>query len=111
MPERETIQLTDEQRQQIQTWQSQVRSELGQIPARRQSMTAAAREETFSGELRRAIREAPIHPVQLARRIGLDPVELDRFLCGECALNSETVGKIMAELGLKLAAANAPESN
>lgn len=105
------IQLTPAQQRQIQTWQSQVRSELGQIPERRQSMEDAARVESFSGELRRAIKQAPLHPVQLARRIGLDPVELDMFLCGESDLTSEVISRIMAELGLKLAAANAPESN
>lgn len=107
MSDRTTIDLTEEQRKQIQAWQAQVRSERGQILARRQSMVDAASEESFSGELRRAIRQAPLHPVQLARRIGLDPVELDQFLCGDGVLSSEVVGKIMAEIGLKLA----PESN
>jgi hypothetical protein len=108
MPE---LQLTDEQRRQVETWQAQVRTELTQIPGRRQLMASAAREESFSGELRRAIRQGPLHPVQLARRIGLDPVELDEFLSGESVLTSEVVGKIMAELGLKLAAADTSESN
>ena len=111
MSEQQRIQLTAEQRQQIQTWQAQVGTERQEISSRRQSLARASREESFSGELRRAIKQAPVHPVQLARRIGLDPVELDQFLCGESDLNSEVVGKIMAELGLKLAAENAPESN
>jgi len=59
----------------------------------------AAEENTFSGELRRAIHASGFHLNYIADRVGTTPIVLDEFLTGEGTLQSDVIDRLVAMLG------------
>lgn len=71
----------------------------------------ALREDSFSGQLRRAIAASRRSRRELAERIGVDAEILEEFFAGEGELASHVIDRLAAELGLQLAAVGAsPDS-
>ena len=62
----------------------------------------AAKEDTLSGELRRAIHSGGILIPVLAEKVGVSMNILDDFLLGERTLRSDIVDRLALVLGLKL---------
>ena len=67
-------------------------------------LLAALREDSFSGQLRRAIAASRGPRSELAAQTGIDDENLDRFFCGEGELDSHVIDRLAAELGLQLVA-------
>ena len=72
--------------------------------AHARQIVAALREESFSGQLRRAIAASRRPRRELAERIGIDAESLERFFSGEGELASHVIDRLAAELGLQLVA-------
>lgn len=62
----------------------------------------AAKEEGFSGDLRRAIDASRKAPQSVAIDIGVDGNLLDQFCCGEAELPTDIVDRLVKHLGLQL---------
>ena len=54
---------------------------------------------SFSDQVRRAIREAPITRYELSKRTGVDQAVLSRFLKGKVGMSLDSLDLIAAELG------------
>jgi hypothetical protein len=67
-------------------------------------LETAADEPGFSGDLRRAIAASLKPPEDLATEIGLDGDLLNQFCCGEAALPSTAIDRLVERLGLQLMA-------
>ncbi|MGD9857220.1 MAG: hypothetical protein AB7U20_19925 [Planctomycetaceae bacterium] len=65
-----------------------------------QPLLRALREQTFSGELRRAISRCGRPRDELAHAIGVAPQQLRNFLWGQAALPTDAVDRLMTELRL-----------
>jgi len=65
-----------------------------------QPLVRALGEQTFSGELRRAISRCGIPRDELARAIGVDPDRLRDFLWDRGVLPTDAVDRLMSELRL-----------
>ena len=96
------IELSDEKRAQIRRAQEQVKEELPELAKRLRMANEAADEDTFSGELRRAIHASGLHLNSIAERIGTTPLVLDEFLTGERTLRSDVIDRLTTVLGCKL---------
>jgi len=72
--------------------------------AHARKVLAALREDSFSGQLRRAIAASRRPRSELAAQIGIDAENLERFFCGEGELASHVIDRLAAELGLQLVA-------
>ena len=68
-------------------------------------MREAAEENTFSGELRRAIHTGERDLIGLAQIAGITPIQLSEFLTGERTLRSDVPDRLMAAVGAHLAPA------
>jgi len=89
--------------QQRAEWQKAVAEEEAARPAniaRLERMDLAADEETLSGELRRAIRNARRPFSALAKEAGVTPQELLDFRSGDAPLPSDALDRLIAVLGL-----------
>lgn len=96
------IELSDEKRAQIRRAQAQVKEELPELAKRLRMANEAAAENTFSGELRRAIHASGFHLNYIADRVGTTPIVLDEFLTGERTLRSDVIDRLTALLGCTL---------
>lgn len=67
----------------------------------------AAAEDSFSGELRRAIHADPVALPGLVERSGVDWPTLRAFLVGDAGLTSQAIDSLTRELGLHLTAGSA----
>ncbi len=103
------IELSEEKRAQIRRAQAQVKEELPELAKRLRLANEAAEENTFSGELRRAIHASGFHLNYIAERVGTTPIVLDEFLTGEGTLQSDAIDRLAALLGYKLV--NTDEGN
>jgi hypothetical protein len=84
-------------------WRRKVAEEEAARPAnlaRLQRMDEAAAEQTFSGELRRAIRAAKVPHHDLAERIGVSWRQLLDFQTGDAALPTDAVDRLIRVLSL-----------
>ena len=84
-------------------WESKVAEEESAMPAnlaRLERMDAAAAEPTFSGELRRAIRDARVPMHDLAARIHVSWRQLLDFQAGDAALPTDAVDRLIDALSL-----------
>lgn len=68
------------------------------------------REDSFSSQIRSIVRARSESPYSLARRAGIDPAALLRFLSGERGLVTPSVDKLFAALNLKLVERSRPKS-
>jgi len=100
--QRTYVKLSEEKRAQIKRWQEQVKDELPDLANRLHLATKAAEEDTFSGELRRAIHASGLTLNHIADRIGATPTVLDKFLTGEGVLQTGVIDPLVALLGYKL---------
>ena len=88
------VELTEEKRAQIKRWQEQIKEELPDLAKRLRMATEAAEENTFSGELRRAIHSSGLTLNHIAERVGTTPVVLDDFLIGQGSLQSDVIDRL-----------------
>jgi ribosome-binding protein aMBF1 (putative translation factor) len=96
------VELSDEKRAQIRRAQAQVKEELPELAKRLRMAHEAAEENTFSGQLRRAIHASGFHLIYIADRVGTTPIVLDEFLTGERTLRSDLIDRLAALLGCTL---------
>src|SRR5687768_1121836 len=90
------IELSDEKQAQIRRAQAQVKDELPELAKRLRMANEAAEENTFSGELRRAIHASGFHLNYIGERVGTTPIVLDEFLTGERTLRSDLIDRLAA---------------
>ena len=83
----------------------QIAAELPDLVARERRMREASEENTFSGELRRAIHRGEQDLISLASIVGVTPVQLSEFLTGERTLRSDVLDRLVAAVGGHLVAA------
>jgi hypothetical protein len=84
-------------------WRRKIAEEEAARPAnlaRIQRMDEAAAEQTFSGELRRAIRAAKVPHHDLAEQIGVSWRQLLDFQTGDAALPTDAVDRLIRVLSL-----------
>lgn len=99
MPDRRLREFTPELRER---WLRAVEEEERARPAnsRRALRTfAAIEEQTFSGELRRAIIASGIHVQEIAKRAQVPFDALDAFMGGDAPLDSDAINRIVRTLG------------
>jgi hypothetical protein len=101
------VELSDEKRAQIRRAHAQLKEELPELAKRLRMANEAAEENTFSGELRRAIHASGFHLNYVAERVGTTPIVLDEFLTGEGMLQSDLIDRLTALLGCTLCWAKA----
>lgn len=68
-------------------------------------MREAAEENTFSGELRRAIHAGDRDLISLAELVGTTPIHSSEFLAGDRTLRSDVLDRLVSVLGARLVAA------
>jgi len=94
--------LTPEHLARVQQAREQIAAELPDLVARERRMREAAEEDTFSGELRRAIHGGDRDLISLAELAGTTPVHLSEFLAGDRTLRSDVLDRLVAVLGARL---------
>jgi hypothetical protein len=103
--------LTPEHLADIQQAREHIVAELPDLVARERRMREAAEENTFSGELRRAIHAGDRDLVSLAELVGTTPIHLSEFLAGDRTLRSDGLDRLVSVLGARLVvAANSTSS-
>ena len=80
----------------------QIAAELPELVARERRMREAAEENTFSGELRRAIHGGDRDLISLAELAGTSPVHVSEFLAGDRTLRSDVLDRLVPALGARL---------
>jgi hypothetical protein len=58
--------------------------------------------ETFSDQLRRAVREGPLSRYAISKATGIDQAVLCRFAAGTAGMSLESIDKLMDALGLEI---------
>ena len=101
-PQRVHGTLPPEEVQRLQSLRKQVEAERPEIIERARQRAAAAAEDTFSGELRRAIAASPMRMAEVASQAGVAVEQLARFLNGEAPLDSDAIDRIAALLNYRL---------
>ncbi len=103
---RKHITLSSEDSQRLRDAAVAIEGERPDINARVDRLRAAAEEDSFSGELRRAIHAFPRTHHQflpaLLEQTGIAQTELRSFLLGEGALSSFAIDRLVAVLKLHL---------
>ena len=79
-----------------------IAAELPDLVARERRMREAAEENTFSGQLRRAIHGGDRDLISLAELAGTTPVHLSEFLAGDRTLRSDVLDRLVSALGARL---------
>lgn len=87
--------LTPEESQRVEQQRAQIAAELPDLACRDKLRREAREENTFSGELRRAIHNANLSITQIADRIAVTPLVLDEFLTGERTLRSDVIERLI----------------
>jgi hypothetical protein len=108
--QRTYVELSDEKRAQIKRWQEQIKEELPDLAIRLRKATKAAEENTFSGELRRAIHASGLTLNYIADGAGTTPIVLDQFLIGEGTLQSDVIDRVAGLIGCELVEAEKANS-
>lgn len=93
--------LTEAEQERLRRAQAAVADELPDLIRRDQLRTDAAREPTFSGELRRVIHQGDLTLNELAEKTGTTPEILDDFLTGEGTLPSDVIDRMVEALGYR----------
>lgn len=94
--------LTAAEQQRLAKSRKAVARELPELMRRDQLAQDAAREQSFSGELRRAIHQSRLTLIELADQTGATPLILDEFLTGEGTLQSDVIDRLVVILGFRL---------
>ena len=94
--------LTPEEQARLERYREQVAQELPDLIARDRLRKAASEEDTASGALRRAIHKSDLLLPQIADRVGITLLELDRFLTGEATLPSDVIDRLAESVGCRL---------
>jgi hypothetical protein len=94
--------LTPDHLARLEQAREQIAAELPDLVARERRMREAAEENTFSGELRRAIHGGDRDLISLAELAGTTPVHLSEFLAGDRTLRSDVLDRLVSVLGAKL---------
>jgi alkylhydroperoxidase/carboxymuconolactone decarboxylase family protein YurZ len=103
--------LTPAQLADIERAREHIAAELPDLVARERRMREAAEENTFSGELRRAIHAGDRDLISLAELVGTTPIHLSEFLTGDRTLRSDVLDRLVSVLGARLVvAANSTSS-
>ena len=79
-----------------------IAAELPDLVARERRMREAAEENTFSGQLRRAIHGGDRDLISLAELVGTTPGPLSEFLAGDRTLRSDVLDRLVSALGARL---------
>ena len=108
---RVTLELTEDQRRRLREAADEEQSHKDENIAAYRRMLAAEREPTLSGDLRRAIKSSGRRPSELAELVGLTPLDLDAFRCGDTTLPSNVLDRLAAALGMTLVPAASNESD
>ncbi|MEX0716312.1 MAG: hypothetical protein WD066_06995 [Planctomycetaceae bacterium] len=82
-PRRIHRELTPDERSRLDEARERIAAELPDLMRRNELRKRAAEEDTFSGELRRAIHQSGVPISRIARSAQVTPILLDEFLCGE----------------------------
>jgi|SRR5690606_39977061 len=96
------LEFTPEQRAE---WEAAVAQELADKELNIQRFhkrRSVEQEPGFLGDLRRAITASRRDPKLLAEQVGIDWRQLSDFRCGEAALPSDVIDRLIAALGLRL---------
>jgi hypothetical protein len=91
--------LTPDEAARLQQFREQISSELSDLTVRDHLRREAREEATLSGGLRRAIHASPLSLTDIARQIGINPIQLDEFLTGERTLRSDVIDRLAYVLG------------
>ncbi len=91
--------LTQEEAAKYKAIRELVAAELPELIARERQMREAAEENTFSGELRRAIHHGERDLISLAEIVGITPIQLSEFLTGQRTLRSDVLDRLVAAVG------------
>lgn len=105
------VKMTDEERAEWERQIAAIEAEWPEIEARMDLQQVAAVEDSFSGELRRAIRNMHRRGISLPRlfkEAQVDWPTLDPFLHGEGELTTAVIDRLCKVLGLHLQSAPAP---
>ena len=94
--------LPPEHQARIAKAREQIAAELPELIARESRMREAAEENTFSGELRRAIHSGERDLIALAQIVGIPPDQLSEFLAGDRTLRSDVLDRLVAAVGARL---------
>lgn len=94
--------LTPEELAHLEWARQQVTQELPDLIRRNQLATDAAKEQTLSGELRRAIHASDVSLARIAKNAGITLLTLDQFLTGEQPLSSDVLDRLAHVLGYEL---------
>ncbi len=97
--------LTPDQLADIKQARDHIAAELPDLVVRERRMREAAEENTFSGELRRAIHAGDRDLISLAELVGTTPIHLSEFLAGDRTLRSDVLDRLVAVLGARLVVA------
>jgi hypothetical protein len=97
--------LTQAEQERLAAYREQIAGELPELQARDQMRKDARQENTFSGDLRRAIHESELSLAEIATRAGITPIMLDDFLTGERTLQSDVIDRLAIALGYELSRA------
>ena len=95
---RVNVPLRPEQRAEYRAMVAAEMAQRDQVVCDSQPLLRALREESFSGELRRAISRSGRQRDELAVAVGLESEQLRNFLWGEEVLPTDAVDRLMAEL-------------
>jgi hypothetical protein len=101
MPETR-LQLTEEQKANLNKARQMIAQELPDMIRRNQLAKDASRQPSFSGRLRRTIRTSKLLLPDIAARADIEMDELDKFLTGEQTLSTDQIDRLTEVLGLSL---------
>lgn len=94
--------LSGAKQRELRKVRQQVRDELPELVKKLQVVKNASKENTFSGELRRAIHSSKLLLPTIADRANIPLLTLDYFLTGEKPLPSDMIDRLVEVLGYRL---------
>ncbi|MEX0704671.1 MAG: hypothetical protein WD069_21405 [Planctomycetales bacterium] len=94
--------LTKDEQARLEGARNAVAGELPDLARRDRLRTDAAKEATFSGDLRRAIHRSDLAITDIACRCGVSLLVLDDFLTGEGTLGSDVLDRLLVILDMTL---------
>jgi hypothetical protein len=99
MTNRKIVPMTPELRERWERAKRATEAELPELQKLGEHMREAAREDTLSGHLRRAIHRSPHELADVAAAAGISLPELTEFLSGERTLRSDVLDRLAALVG------------
>ncbi|MGO8747463.1 MAG: hypothetical protein ACLQNE_15875 [Thermoguttaceae bacterium] len=97
--------LTPEQQARLQRQRELIAEELPELLVQSELLHEAMQENTFSGQLRRAIHHSGRPVTRVAAEAGLTARQLTDFLTGERTLRSDALDRLVAAVGGQLVSA------